>query len=323
MTSEIEQKKLLVVPEEELKCPICLDMLFNPYTTDECGHSCCGLCYFDPRSRLATQNEEEVKCFLCNKKLGIAPVLHRSFTLKSICGAVYWNKPEHNDEFLKKQQRQNQLRAEKDYHDKLNVRKRQRDVEVESMLKRIDHALTYRGDILDSETVKRAKKAVTDIQMRPVTPPLRPASPPISEEAALALLSDATPMTERERQIALAEQKARQVVDISAWVASPHYRWNWLQEFRRLLPGANYLSPELQSAIDASLARPLPGHSNDHYYRCPEDAAKSAREYLQENCPLLLQTVPMEPVRVFAPRSCDQCRAPGFQGWCTNCVQFE
>ena len=337
---------------DELLCPICHEVLFDPYTTDECGHSYCAVCFFDPRSRLATSNEESVRCSICSENLGTSPVLYRSFTLKSICERVYWSNPEHKDEFLKRQKQVNQRRAERDFHDKYATRKRQYDVIIKDIVDKIDTWKTNKGDVLDPQDVKRARKAVEEIKMRPVTPPPpRPASPPISEEAALALVDDAPappvvaePMAVQQvRPAALPvppdgiSPLYQQNIDIQAraWeiIRSNYYgdvyKHGWLCEFRRLMRGGPCpIHPALDAAIGSELARSAILQSTMGFplvRDVVENGKKDLQEYMRENCSLLIlpPVVPMEPIRVFAPRSCDECRAPGFTGWCVRCSEFE
>lgn len=63
MTCEEKKINLLGEPDDDLRCPICLDWLFSPSTTP-CGHTFCGGCLFE--SLLIKKN-----CPLCRQYLDV------------------------------------------------------------------------------------------------------------------------------------------------------------------------------------------------------------------------------------------------------------
>ena len=177
--------KVVTVNESDLECPLCRDILFEPYTIQKCSHTICGLCVQLKEYKIAYVHGslEPRQCPFCRVDLGAMPVVYRNLFLAGLCESSYWNLPEHNDKRREKQAEFDRLRAERKREGEAAKREREQAQRKRSFTEfkaELNKLITYRGDILDPESAKKMRTFVDEeMRMLSVEGPAPPPPPSV------------------------------------------------------------------------------------------------------------------------------------------------
>ncbi len=243
--------KVVTVNESDLECPLCRDILFEPYTIQKCSHTICGLCVQRKEYKIAYVHGslEPRQCPFCRVDLGAMPVVYRNLFLAGLCESSYWNLPEHNDKRREKQAEFDRLRAERKRDGEAAKREREQAQRKRSFAEfkaELNKLITYRGDILDPECMKKARMFVDkELRMLPVVDegPVPPAAAPIVDQGPP--YSDVI--------VSLMKNSVRTKTLAIARVQSQWYVHGFLDEIERHVPQLQGIKNEVQEIYQVAV----------------------------------------------------------------------